>query len=96
MQGHKVTLFNRGKTANRPLPGESEADFQDRIAKASFIKGDRTNVDVRSTACRTRTQQISREYTPRGLDYWQPGHSSRRPLADHTQGHGLWSASRVD
>jgi hypothetical protein len=55
VQGHKVTLFNRGKTPNRPLPGESEADFQDRIAKASFIKGDRTNVDVRSTAYRTRT-----------------------------------------
>jgi hypothetical protein len=47
LQGHKVTLFNRGKTANRPVPGESEEAFQDRIAKASFVKGDRTNVEVR-------------------------------------------------
>lgn len=42
-----MTLFNRGKTPNRPVPGESEEQFQDRIAKASFIKGDRTNIEVR-------------------------------------------------
>jgi hypothetical protein len=43
-----VTLFNRGKTPNRALPGESEAEFQERICKASFIQGDRTSLQVDS------------------------------------------------
>ena len=45
-QGYDITLFNRGKTANRALPGESKQAFDERIAKTTFVKGDRTNPEV--------------------------------------------------
>ena len=47
LQGHSVTLFNRGKTPNRPVPGESKEAFEERIGKAQFVQGDRTNVEVK-------------------------------------------------
>jgi len=40
-RGHEVTLFNRGKTSLKPLPNESEADFNKRIADTKFINGNR-------------------------------------------------------
>lgn len=40
-RGHSVTLFNRGKTALKKLPRESEADFEKRKAATKFITGDR-------------------------------------------------------
>ena len=40
-RGHHVTLFNRGKTTLKPLPHESEADFDKRIKDTTFVKGNR-------------------------------------------------------
>jgi hypothetical protein len=47
-QGYDITLFNRGKTANKALPGESKEEFEARIAATTFVKGDRTNAEVRN------------------------------------------------
>ena len=44
-RGHKVTLFNRGKTALKPLPTECDADFNLRVSETTFIKGDRQSKD---------------------------------------------------
>ena len=44
-QGHKVTLFNRGKTSLKKLPKESEAQFEARKAATAFIQGNRQNAD---------------------------------------------------
>jgi len=40
-RGHKVTIFNRGKTSLKPLRGESDEDFQTRKSAASYVNGDR-------------------------------------------------------
>ncbi|CAK0791493.1 unnamed protein product, partial [Prorocentrum cordatum] len=40
-RGHSVTLYNRGKTAPKKLPKESEAEFAKRVAETKFLKGDR-------------------------------------------------------
>ncbi len=45
-QGYDITLFNRGKTANRPVPGETQAAFEERVGKTKFVVGDRTNPEV--------------------------------------------------
>lgn len=42
-RGHEVTLFNRGKTAKVPIPRESEAEFERRVASTRYIAGDRTD-----------------------------------------------------
>ena len=48
-RGHKVTLYNRGKTALSKLRGESDAAFKGRISSASFIHGDRKDlVDLKA------------------------------------------------
>ena len=39
-RGHDVTLFNRGKTALRKTPRETEEEFEVRKAKTTFIAGD--------------------------------------------------------
>lgn len=44
-RGHQVTLYNRGKTALKKLPSETEESFADRQSKTKYIKGDRTNAD---------------------------------------------------
>jgi len=40
-----VTLFNRGKTALKKIPGESDADFDKRCKDTTFIKGNRQEID---------------------------------------------------
>lgn len=40
-RGHQVTLFNRGKTALKPLSKESQEAFTKRIADTKFMKGNR-------------------------------------------------------
>jgi nucleoside-diphosphate-sugar epimerase len=40
-RGHEVTVYNRGKTAPKPVARESQADFDKRVAAANFLKGDR-------------------------------------------------------
>jgi 2'-hydroxyisoflavone reductase len=40
-RGHSVTLFNRGKTALKKLPGESDYQFEQRKRDTKFIQGDR-------------------------------------------------------
>jgi nucleoside-diphosphate-sugar epimerase len=40
-RGHHVTLFNRGKTALKPLPNESEESFNKRVSETKFVKGNR-------------------------------------------------------
>jgi len=42
-RGHHVTLYNRGKTSAKAIPGESEADFEKRKASTTYLKGDRTD-----------------------------------------------------
>lgn len=44
-RGHSVTLFNRGKTALKKLPKESDADFAKRTADTRIINGDRTKAE---------------------------------------------------
>ena len=41
-RGHQVTLFNRGKTALKKLPKESDDDFEKRKSSTKYITGDRT------------------------------------------------------
>ena len=38
-----MTLFNRGKTALKKIPGETDEGFQKRLKETEFIHGDRTN-----------------------------------------------------
>ena len=40
--GHKVTIFNRGKTSLKKIPVETDAEFEKRKADAIYVKGDRT------------------------------------------------------
>jgi len=42
-RGHQVTVYNRGKTAPKPVARESDAEFQSRVASALNIKGDRSD-----------------------------------------------------
>jgi nucleoside-diphosphate-sugar epimerase len=43
-RGCYVTVYNRGKTAPKPVTGhESQADFEERLTAATFLKGDRTD-----------------------------------------------------
>jgi nucleoside-diphosphate-sugar epimerase len=43
-RGCDVTVYNRGKTAPKPVMGhESETDFEVRLTAAAFLKGDRTD-----------------------------------------------------
>jgi nucleoside-diphosphate-sugar epimerase len=44
-RGHDVTVYNRGKTAPKPVARESDEAFKARIAAATSLKGDRTNVE---------------------------------------------------
>jgi nucleoside-diphosphate-sugar epimerase len=44
-RGHTITLFNRGKTAFKKLPKESDADFEKRKSVVKVINGDRTNAE---------------------------------------------------
>lgn len=45
-RGHEVTLYNRGKTANQQLPGESDAEFEKRSKEVKTIIGDRKDAAV--------------------------------------------------
>lgn len=48
-RGHSVTLYNRGKTALKKIPGESDAQFDTRVKETQFIKGDRKDTaDMKS------------------------------------------------
>lgn len=42
-RGHSVTLYNRGKTAPKPVVRETEAEFSARVQAAEYLKGDRTD-----------------------------------------------------
>eukprot|EP00595_Chromulina_sp_UTEXLB2642_P000009 CAMPEP_0196762020 /NCGR_PEP_ID=MMETSP1095-20130614/1353_1 /TAXON_ID=96789 ORGANISM="Chromulina nebulosa, Strain UTEXLB2642" /NCGR_SAMPLE_ID=MMETSP1095 /ASSEMBLY_ACC=CAM_ASM_000446 /LENGTH=329 /DNA_ID=CAMNT_0042112239 /DNA_START=73 /DNA_END=1059 /DNA_ORIENTATION=+ len=44
-RGHEVVLFNRGKTAAKRLPRESEEDFNKRVANTRVIKGNRQDAE---------------------------------------------------
>ena len=41
-----MTLFNRGKTALKKIPNETDADFEARKAATKYINGDRQNAAV--------------------------------------------------
>lgn len=43
-RGHEVTLFNRGKTALKAIPGEDASVFAKRSQETNFVKGDRKDV----------------------------------------------------
>jgi nucleoside-diphosphate-sugar epimerase len=42
---HSITVYNRGKTAPKPVTRETDEEFQQRIAAATYIKGDRGNAE---------------------------------------------------
>merc|ERR1711871_423881 len=44
-RGHKITIFNRGKTEIPKLPKESNEDFEKRKSLATYVKGDRTKAE---------------------------------------------------
>lgn len=44
-RGHKITIFNRGKTAIPKLPKETEEEFENRKSQATYVKGDRTKAE---------------------------------------------------
>lgn len=44
-RGHHITLFNRGKSAVKQLPKESNEAFASRTSSAKIINGDRTKID---------------------------------------------------
>lgn len=44
-QGHSVTLFNRGKTALKKVPHETEDEYEKRSRETRFIKGNRQSPD---------------------------------------------------
>lgn len=41
MQGHSITLFNRGKSKLQQLPQESITEFETRVSSTRFINGNR-------------------------------------------------------
>lgn len=42
----QVVLYNRGKTANKQLPGESDAEYAKRVEDVKTIVGDRKDPEV--------------------------------------------------
>lgn len=46
----QVVLYNRGKTANKQLPGESDAEYAKRVEDVKTIVGDRKDPEVCSYA----------------------------------------------
>ena len=45
-QGHSITLFNRGKSALKKLPKESDDEFNKRTKSAKYITGNRQVASV--------------------------------------------------
>ena len=43
-RGHSVTLYNRGKTALKKIPSESDEAFEKRKAATKYVKGDRKDL----------------------------------------------------
>ncbi|CAN0402725.1 unnamed protein product [Ascophyllum nodosum] len=46
LRGHEVVLYNRGKTENKQLPGESDASYAKRCEEVKTIVGDRKDPEV--------------------------------------------------
>lgn len=45
-RGHRVTVYNRGKTTPTPVARESPEAFENRMASAVFLKGDRKDPEA--------------------------------------------------
>lgn len=45
-RSRQVVLYNRGKTENKQIPGESDADFAKRCEEVKTIVGDRKDPEV--------------------------------------------------
>ncbi|CAN0397780.1 unnamed protein product, partial [Ectocarpus sp. 12 AP-2014] len=45
-RGHEVVLYNRGQTANKQLPSESDAEYAKRVEDVKTIVGDRKDPEV--------------------------------------------------
>ncbi len=61
-RGHDVTLYNRGKTPAKQIPGESDAAFAARKEQTKYLKGDRSDpeqlkslIDPSMYSCKTAT-----------------------------------------
>ncbi|EKU20904.1 nad-dependent epimerase dehydratase [Nannochloropsis gaditana CCMP526] len=78
-RGYDITLFNRGKTANRPVPGESAESYAERIGQATFVKGDRTNPD--DLAALAKAHEFDVIYDMNGREK-----TDTQPLADAYNG----------
>jgi nucleoside-diphosphate-sugar epimerase len=72
-------LFNRGKTANRPVPGESKEAFEARIAKTTFVQGDRTNPDDLAALAKAHDFDVIYDMNGREM-------TDTKPLADAYKG----------
>jgi len=81
-RGHAVTCYNRAKTPPRPIPKESEENFQNRLTLADFIKGDRQD-----------PEQLRAKIDPTQYDYVfdmnAREESDTRPLAELFVGSNL-------
>jgi hypothetical protein len=47
-------LYNRGKTANKQLPNESDSDYEKRCKEVTTIVGDRKDAAVIKEVCAAR------------------------------------------
>jgi nucleoside-diphosphate-sugar epimerase len=77
-RGHQVTLFNRGKTALKPLPNESNEEFDKRIKDTKFIKGNR---QVKEDLEKLSSEKFDVIYDMNGRDV-----TDTAPLADTFNG----------
>ena len=81
-RGHDVTVYNRGKTAPKPVARESEADFDKRVSAAEFLKGDRKD-----------PEQLKQLIDPSKYDYVfdmnAREESDTKPLAELFKGSSL-------
>ena len=63
-RGHRVTLFNRGKTEIKKIPSETDAEFIDRKANARYILGDRQDIADMSSKLVGRKHHMFALLTP--------------------------------
>ena len=85
-RGHRVTLFNRGKTEIKKIPTETDAEFIDRKANARFILGDRQDIEDMTAKLVCQKYPLLALFTP-VLPYLQtPGSGTSKSDTFATKG----------
>uniref|UniRef100_A0A0G4HZ55 NAD-dependent epimerase/dehydratase domain-containing protein n=1 Tax=Chromera velia CCMP2878 TaxID=1169474 RepID=A0A0G4HZ55_9ALVE len=77
-RGHKVTLFNRGKTALKQIPGETDEEFEHRKSSTTFVTGDRQDPE---SLAQLKDMDFNVVYDMNGRE-----RSDTQPLADMFKG----------